>query len=72
MMHHPNLLPFQQSAQRLADRFNDDERFWHSLRGRRNLRRKFLPWLTEKEQKFLDELKFSRRRPPDDCIGKAL
>jgi hypothetical protein len=72
MIYHSNLPPFQGETQQLADRFNRDEHFWHSLKGRRRLRRKLVPWPTEQEQKLLDQLEFSRSRPPEDCIGKTL
>jgi len=68
---YPNLPESHRNAQVLADRFNADEQLWHKLRGRRKLRRKLLSWLTESEQRALDELEFSRTRPPDDCIGNV-
>jgi hypothetical protein len=65
-----NNLSFQQhQVQRLADRFNADERLWRSLEGKRKRRRELGPRLPEKRHQQLDQLEFAKTRPPQDCIG---
>ncbi|MBI3811828.1 MAG: hypothetical protein HY283_06450 [Nitrospirae bacterium] len=69
MKRYDNLLPQQRLTQRLADRFNADERLWRILEGKRKQRRELGPRLPEKRHKQLDLLEFAKARPPQDCIG---
>ena len=63
------LPPEQRLTQRLADRFNADERLWRSLEGKRKRRRELSPRLSKKRHKQLDQLEFAKTRPPQDCVG---
>jgi hypothetical protein len=66
-----NLPPEQRFTQKLVDQFNADERLWKKLAPRRRARRKLLRrFLSKKQLKQLDLAGFSRKRPPQECVGQ--
>ena len=59
----------QRRAQRLVELFNNNERLWNSLAGKRRLRRGLLSRLSPAMHKQLDLLDFATACPPQDCVG---
>ena len=69
MNFHYNLGPRQHCAQQRVERFNESERRWNSLAGKRRLRRGLFGQLSPKVHEQLDLLDFAAACPPADCVG---
>ena len=64
-----NLPREQRRVQQFVTQFNADEQLWRSLEGKRRLRRRLYPRLSDKLRKQLDLLDFAMARPLEDCVG---
>ena len=59
----------QRRLRRLVQLFNNNERLWNSLEGKRRLRRRLFRRLSPKVHKQLELLDFAITCPPQDCVG---
>ncbi len=58
----------QQNLLRLVQQYNLEENIWHSLKERRQKRRKLLR-LSNRQHHALDIAEYENAKPPQDCIA---